>query len=110
MQPYQAKPSLRPTGLANSSRKRRPLKKIPQVPFTSLSTIVEEEISVKTLYNSGSEGWATFGDLGQIFVGTLLGSVMFTCDVFFEFVACLSGLVPSGYSVADLGLPRVAFQ
>jgi hypothetical protein len=68
--------------------------------------VVEEEISVKTLYNSGSEGWATFGDLGRIFVGTLLGSVMFTCDVFFEFVACLSGLVPSGYSVADLGLPE----
>src|SRR3954470_1160167 len=56
--------------------------------------VVEEEISVKTQYNSGSEGWATFGDLGQIFVGTLLGSVMFTCDVFFEFVACLGGLDP----------------
>jgi hypothetical protein len=56
--------------------------------------VVEEEISVKTLYNSGSEGWATFGDLGRIFVGTLLGSVMFTCDVFFEFVACLGGLDP----------------
>src|SRR3954464_9961049 len=68
--------------------------------------VVEEEILVKTLYNSGSEGWATFRDLGRIFVGTLLGSVMFTCDIFFEFVACLSGLVPSGYSVADLGLPE----
>src|SRR3954465_11328541 len=59
-----------------------------------IETVVEEEISVKTLYNSGSEGWATFGDLGRIFVGTLLGSVMFTCDVFFEFVACLAGLRP----------------
>ena len=39
VQPHQAKPSLRPSRLANSSRKRRPLKKIPRAPFTSLSTI-----------------------------------------------------------------------
>ena len=38
IQPHQAKPSLRPSRLANSSRKRKPLKKIPQAPFTSLST------------------------------------------------------------------------
>src|SRR3954462_2991967 len=68
--------------------------------------VVEEEILVKTLYNSGSEGWATFGDLGRIFVGTLLGSVMFTCDVFFEFVACLSGLVPVATQWLTWGCPE----
>src|SRR4051812_50100583 len=72
--------------------------------------VVEEEISVKTLYNSGSEGWATFGDLGQIFVGTLLGSVMFTCDVFFEFVACLGGLDPVATQWVILGCPEWVFS
>jgi hypothetical protein len=45
-------------------------------------------------------------DLG----GNFVGSVMFTCDFFFEFVAYLSGLVPSGYSVADLGQLRAVFS
>lgn len=72
--------------------------------------VVEEEISVKTLYHSGSEGWATFGNLGRIFVGTLLGSVMFTCDVFFEFVACLSGLTPVATQWLSWGCPERLFS
>src|SRR6184192_1767109 len=45
---HQAKPSSRPSRLANSSRKRRPLKKIPRAPFTSLSTIHPQRRHQKT--------------------------------------------------------------
>ena len=40
--------------------------------------------------------------------GYLLGSVMFTCDVFFDFVPAFCGKPPVAHQVADQWQPRAA--
>ena len=60
--------------------------------------VVEEEITVKTQYNNCGVGWELCGNFGGISVwrsvGYLLGSVMFTCDIFLGFVAVFCGKPP----------------
>jgi hypothetical protein len=75
----------------------------------TLTSGVEDEISVKTQYNNCGEGWAICGKLRGTSrsrpVGFLLVSVLFTCGVFFDFVPAFSGKPPGGCYVAYQWLP-----
>ena len=53
--------------------------------------VVEEEIPVKTQYNSCGKGWETLWELRVEVEGYLLDRVLFTCDDFFEFGTVFCG-------------------